>query len=69
MEKYTDKSIVLEDIAIDKEGYEYVEYQKLYQNKIESMIEFLTKKNSENSYPSSRLKRRRSAIWSICCKT
>ncbi len=49
MEKYTDKSIVLEDIAIDKEGYEYVEYQKLYQNKIESMIEFLTKKNSENS--------------------
>lgn len=49
MEKYTDKNLVLEDITIDKENYEYVEYESLYKNKIESMIEFLTKKNGENS--------------------
>lgn len=49
MERYTDKNLVLEDVSIERDEYEYAEYQTLYANKIDSMIDFLKRKGSENS--------------------
>lgn len=47
-EKYTDKNTVLTNIKFNTQDYEYIELSDVYNNKINSIIDYLTTKKYEN---------------------